>query len=288
MPATILDGNEIAKQIRQEVANEIKSLPIKPCLAVILVGEDPASSIYVRRKQIACEEVGITTKEIIFPSDVPAYKLIDTLKYLNMEDTVSGILVQLPLPNHINKFDVFDAIDPIKDVDVFTSHNTGLMVQNRHQFQPCTPQACREIIVRSDIPIHGQNVAIVNRSIVVGQPLAHMLMQNTDFANATVTICHEHTKNIKDILRSADIIVTAVGNRNNFTLTADMVSPGTTVIDVAVIRQGGKIIGDVDFHEVSKVAGAITPVPGGVGPVTISMLLKNTLMASKIQYNLKN
>ncbi len=282
MPATILCGKTIAKQIKQEIAEEIKSLPSKPCLAVVLIGDDAASSVYVRNKQIACEEVGIVTRQINLSKDVPAHELMQVLHELNIDFSVHGILVQLPLPGHINKFEVFDSINPLKDVDVFTSHNTGLMVQNRHRFQPCTPQACREILLRSGIPIHGQNVAIVNRSHVVGQPLAHMLMQNEDFANATVTVCHEHTKNINKILRSADIIVTAVGRRDKFTLTPDMVREGATVIDVAIIRQNGKIVGDVDFKNVKEVAGAITPVPGGVGPVTCSMLLKNTVIAYKL------
>jgi methylenetetrahydrofolate dehydrogenase (NADP+)/methenyltetrahydrofolate cyclohydrolase len=285
MSARILNGNDIAKVIRQEIAKDIESLATKPCLAVVLIGNDAASSIYVRRKQIACEEVGITTRQIILHDYVPSHKLMKVLEDLDGDKSIHGILVQFPLPGHINKFDVFDAISPRKDVDVFTAYNTGLMTQNRHQFQPCTPQACREILVRSGIPIHGQRVAIVNRSLVVGQPLAHMLIQNDDFANATVTICHEHTKNMKEVLLSSDIIVTAVGNRERFTLTADMVRPGATVIDVAIIRQGNKIIGDVDFEEVRKVAGAITPVPNGVGPVTCSMLLKNTVIAMKNQLN---
>lgn len=262
-------------------------MPTKPCLAVVLVGDDAASSIYVKRKQVACEEVGIATKEISLPGDTPSHRLMGILCDLNTDHGVHGILVQLPLPEHINKFDVFDTISPMKDVDVFTSYNTGLMIQNRSRFQPCTPQACREILVRSGIPIHGQNVCIVNRSLVVGQPLAHMLMQNEDFANATVTVCHEHTKNMKEVLRSADIVVTAVGRRENFTLTADMVRPGATVIDVAIIRQGNKIVGDVDFENVKNVAGAITPVPGGVGPCTVAMLLRNTMTAAKNQYRMR-
>lgn len=287
MKAKILDGNKIAAEIRAEVAHDINSMPVKPCLAVVLVGTDAASSIYVRRKQAACEEVGIATQEIVLPENVPAHRLMGILCDLNSDHSVNGILVQLPLPEHICKFDVFDTISPMKDVDVFTSYNTGLMIQNRHRFQPCTPQACREILVRSGIPIHGQNVAIVNRSLVVGQPLAHMLMQNEDFANATVTVCHEHTKNMKEVLRSADIVVTAVGRRDKFTLTADMVRPGATVIDVAIIRQGSKIIGDADFESVSKVAGAITPVPGGVGPCTVAMLLRNTVTATTNQHRLR-
>lgn len=288
MSAIILNGIELAKNIKQEIATEVKALSDKPCLAVVVVGDDPASLIYVRKKQIACGEVGISTEAINLSGNTPAHRLLGILRDLNVDSSINGILVQLPLPDHINKFEVFDTINPMKDVDVFTSYNTGLMVQNRHRFQPCTPQACREILVRSGIPIHSQNVAIVNRSLIVGQPLANMLMQNEDFANATVTVCHEHTRNIKKILLNADIIVTAVGNRDKFTLTADMVQPGATVIDVAIIRQGNKIIGDADFEEVSKVAGAITPVPGGIGPLTICMLLKNTVAAAKNQYLLKN
>ena len=205
----------------------------------------------------------------------------------NNDRYVDGILVQLPLPSHINKFAVFDAIDPNKDVDVFTPRNTGLLIQNRPRYMPCTPQAVREILVRSKIPILGQNVVIINRSLIVGQPLAHMLMQNEEFANATVTVCHEHTKNIKEITRTADIVVTAVGRRDKFVLTGDMIKPGATVIDVAIVRDGKKIIGDADFESVKEVAGYVTPVPGGVGPCTVAMLLKNTVQASYYTRRLK-
>jgi methylenetetrahydrofolate dehydrogenase (NADP+)/methenyltetrahydrofolate cyclohydrolase len=283
MAATILNGKQIAEEILADVVREVRDLPSRPCLAVVLVGKDPASMVYVQKKQEACKKVGIKTVEYQMPADISQDKLHLTIRDLNINRDVHGILVQLPLPPHMDKFAVFDMITPPKDVDVFTSYNTGLMIQNRPRFQPCTPQAVREILVRSKIPICGQNVVIVNRSLVVGQPLAHMLMQNEDFANATVTVCHEYTKNIKEVTKRADIVVTAVGRRDRFTLTADMVRDGATVIDVAIIRDGKKIIGDVDFEHVKEVAGHITPVPGGVGPCTVAMLIRNTVLAAKLQ-----
>jgi len=284
MPAIILDGNRIAREIRQELRQEVKALPKRPKLAVVLVGDDPASLVYIQKKEEACHEVGIDTHELRLDASIKPKVLARTLQDLSHAKSIHGILVQLPLPQHIDKFYVFDAIHPDKDVDVFTAYNTGLLIQNRPLFKPCTPEAIREILVRSKIPIKGQNVAIINRSLVVGQPLAHMLMQNDDFANATVTVCHEFTQDIKEVTRRADIIVTAVGRRDRFTLTADMVKPGATIIDVAIIRTGKKLTGDVDFDTVKEVAGYITPVPGGVGPCTVAMLLKNTFLAAKLQF----
>jgi methylenetetrahydrofolate dehydrogenase (NADP+)/methenyltetrahydrofolate cyclohydrolase len=280
MTARKLDGNEIARIIRTELRAEVAALagPHRPCLGVILVGDDAPSHVYVRNKERACEEVGIDTIEHRLPASSSETDVISMVRRLNHDERVNGILVQLPLPAHINKLHVFDTICPTKDVDVFTPYNTGLLVQNRPTLRPCTPQAVVEILRRSDIPIKGQRVAIVNRSLVVGQPLAAMLVQNHEFANATVTVCHEHTPNMGGILRDADIVVTAVGNRSAFILSADMVKPGATVIDVAIIRNGGRLMGDAD-ESVWRVAGAMTPVPGGVGPCTIAMLLRNTLTA---------
>ncbi len=284
MAARKLDGNEIAKTIRAELRREVDSIrgSSRPCLGVILVGDDAASHVYVRNKERACEEVGIDTVEHRLPASTSETDVISMVHRLNHDEQVNGVLVQLPLPSHINKLRVFDAICPTKDVDVFTPYNTGLLVQNRPTLRPCTPQAVVEILHRSGIPIKGQRVAIVNRSLVVGQPLAAMLVQNHEFANATVTICHEHTPNMCGILRESDIVVTAVGNRSAFVLSADMVKPGATVIDVSIIRDGNRLMGDAD-ESVWEVAGAVTPVPGGVGPVTICVLMKNTISAFMFQ-----
>jgi len=283
MVAVILDGNQIAKQIRGEITREIRLNGLRPCLAVVLVGRDPASLVYVKKKQAACDEVGIATKEFRLDEHTSETLVVRTIKDLSHAKSINGILVQLPLPRHIDNYHIFDSIDPMKDVDVFTPHNTGLLIQNRPRFQPCTPEAVREILVRSGIPIKGQNVVIINRSLIVGQPLAHMLMQNEDFGNATVTVCHEFTKDIKDVTRRADVVITAVGRPDKFRLTASMVRPGAAVIDVAIIRQGGKLFGDVEFDAVKQVAGHITPVPGGVGPVCVASLLRNTVAAYKLQ-----
>lgn len=278
MSARLLDGNAIAAAIRREVAAEVAYLPAPPCLGVVLVGDDPASHVYVRNKERACAEVGIRTVEHRLPAAVTEAHVVAAVEEMNADPGVHGILTQLPLPRHVDRLRVFDAIDPAKDVDVFTPLNTGKLAQHRSPLVPCTPGAVVEILRRSDIRIAGQRVAIVNRSPVVGQPLANMLLQNHEFANATVTVCHEHTRDMRAVLREADIIVTAVGRPEWFRLTADMVRPGATVVDVAIIRQDGKLFGDAD-PDVREVAGAITPVPGGVGPVTVCMLLRNTVTA---------
>ncbi len=292
MRAKIIDGKKLAQRVREEIRSEV--LRHRGCLfedepitlAVIQVGNDPASTVYVRNKKRACEEVGIRALHVTLePGPRVQQDLLDTIEDFSCDDEVHGILVQLPLPPHVDKFAIFDAIEPCKDVDVFGSKNTGLLVQNRPYLYPCTPHAVREILVRSGIPIVGQKVVIINRSLVVGQPLANMLLQDHEFANATVTVCHEHTKNIKEIVRTADIVVTAVGNRENFVLTGDMIKPGATVIDVAIIRTENRLVGD-SHESVWEVAGAVTPVPGGVGPLTICMLLKNTLAAYKYQKQL--
>lgn len=283
MTAKILDGKSLAAQVRQNLRQEISDARLKPCLGVVVMGDDPASQVYVRNKQRACDEVGISTVEMRLPATASEDHLVKTICSLSEDRNVNGILVQLPLPPHIDKFRIFDSIDPEKDVDAFTAVNTGLMIQNRPRFHPCTPEAVHEILALSEIPIKGQNVVVINRSLIVGQPLAHMLMQNDNFANATVTVCHEFTKDMARTVRGADIVVTAVGRPDKFRLTADMVKPGSTVIDVAIIRQGKQVIGDAEFDEVKEVAGFITPVPGGVGPMTVAMLLKNTVTATRLQ-----
>ena len=291
MKANVLDGRKVALQIKDETKKLVdifvKQYGHRPHLSVVLVGDDPASKVYVKNKEIACREVGIETTTFVHNSDVSWNTLSEQIIGLNENDNTHGILVQLPLPKHINKFHVFNIIAPAKDVDVFTPINTGLLVQNRPYLMPCTPQAVREMLVRSGISIKGKKVAIVNRSLVVGQPLSSMLIQDDKFANATVTVCHEYTENIKEVLLSADIIVTAVGDRNSFCLTADMVRDGAVVIDVAIIRDGKRLIGDV--HEsVWQKASLVSPVPGGVGPVTIAMLVSNTVFAAQFQQGVLN
>lgn len=281
MAARTLDGLGMARDIRAEIKAEVESIcrhGRPPCLGVVLVGDDPASHVYVRNKGRACEEVGITAVEQRLPAHADEARVLAAIDRYNRDSGVDGILVQLPLPRGMKKFPVLDAIDPAKDVDVFTPVNTGRLVQNRPAMKPCTPQAVVEILHRSGTPVAGQRVAIVNRSLVVGQPLASMLLQDNEFANATVTVCHEYTRDMVDILRAADIVVTAVGNRDRFTLTGEMVKPGATVIDVAIIRTETGLVGDAD-RSVWDVAGAVSPVPGGVGPLTIAMLLRNTVTA---------
>lgn len=286
MKANVLDGRVVAKHIKDKLAYPIGWLKRKyncvPHLTVILVGDDPASQVYVRNKEKACKEVGVETTTINYPSTISQGELYSKLLELNTDKSTHGILVQLPLPPHIRKFDIFDAINPQKDVDVFTSMNTGFLIQNRPYLIPCTPQAVKEILLYYGIPIKGQKIAIVNRSLVVGQPLTSMLIQDDNFANATVTVCHEYTKNIKEVLSSADIVVTAVGRRNKFTLTGDMIKQGAVVIDVAIVRDGKRLMGDAD-ESVWEKAAWVTPVPGGVGPCTIAMLISNTVKAAEFQ-----
>lgn len=286
MRAKTLDGRQVAQHIKDKLKHKVEWLQRKykkvPHLSVILVGDDPASHVYVNNKEKACQEVGIKTTTINFPSAINQGELYAKIKELNTDQSTHGILVQLPLPAHINKFDIFDVINPQKDVDVFTAINTGFLIQNRPYLMPCTPQAVREILLYYGIPIKGQKIAIVNRSLVVGQPLTSMLIQDHAIANATVTVCHEYTENIKEILCSADIVVTAVGRRNSFTLTGDMIKQGAVVVDVAIVREGKRLTGDAD-ESVWEKASWVTPVPGGVGPCTIAMLISNTVQAAEFQ-----
>lgn len=286
MRANILDGRKVAQSIKDRLKGRVEAFTLNykrpPHLSVILVGEDPASQVYVRNKGKACREVGISTNTIALPSEITRLELEKVIQSLNVDKNTNGILVQLPLPKHIDKFDVFDAINPQKDVDVFTPRNTGLLIQNRPYLIPCTPQAVREILLHYNIPIKGQKIAIVNRSLVVGQPLTSMLIQDDKIANATVTVCHEYTENIKEVLRSADIVVTAVGRRDKYTLTGDMIKEGAVVIDVAIVRDGKRLMGDADESVWDKAAW-VTPVPGGVGPCTIAMLISNTVHAAEFQ-----
>lgn len=289
--AQILDGNSIAKTIRSEIKSEIERFNASPpCLAVVLCSNDPASEIYVRKKQEACAEVGINSFLIKpFQGGIenwfdPMGHLISTIEWLNQDHSVNGILVQLPLPVQLENSRVFDAINPLKDVDVFSPTNVGLLLQGRPRFVPCTPHGVQELLMRSGLQIAGRQVAIINRSDIVGKPLSALLVQDHGGkANATVVTCHDQTPpdRLKQVCLASDIIVVAVG-KPGF-LTADMVPDGAIVVDVGINRVGGKIVGDADFEPVSQKASWISPVPGGVGPMTVTMLLKNTLLAQKLQ-----
>ena len=283
MTARILDGKALARQIQDELVEQtadfIENNGIVPCLAAVLVGEDPASAVYVRNKRRACERVGIDSRLCRLPADATEDDLLALLAKLNKDDAVHGILVQLPLPPQIDDSRVLLAVNPQKDVDGFHPENVGRLVQGRPRFLSCTPRGVQELLIRSDIEIAGRHVVIVGRSNIVGKPLAIMLMQRGAGADATVTVCHSRTRNLPEITRLADILVVAIG-RPRF-VTAAMVKPGAVVVDVGINRTEQGLVGDVDFAAVSEVAGAITPVPGGVGPLTIAMLLSNTLLAAR-------
>jgi methylenetetrahydrofolate dehydrogenase (NADP+)/methenyltetrahydrofolate cyclohydrolase len=281
--ATIIDGKRIAADIRGEVSERVRSLEgrgVTPGLAAVLVGDDAPSKIYVAGKQKASAEVGIRSQRLDLPADVSQADLIAEIDRLNSDPSVHGILVQLPFPPHIDVTAVHEAIAPAKDVDGLTPVSVGRMVRGEPIFLPCTPLGIVELLVRSGIAIERAEVVIVGRGALVGMPLAIMLAQKAKHANATVTMCHTGTRDLGAHTRRAEILVVAAGRPG--TITADMVSHGATVVDVAVNRRDdGKLIGDVDFAAVAEVAGAITPVPGGVGPMTIAMLLSNTVTAAE-------
>lgn len=279
----IIDGKHIAKKIKEEVKNEVlnlKSEDIFTGLAVILVGDNSASQIYVNNKKKACEETGISSKEYFLPKSTSQEDLIALIEKLNYDKTVNGILVQLPLPPHINEFEVSSSIHEDKDVDVFNPKNIGKLILGKSRLMPCTPFGIIKMLEYIKTNVEGKDCVVIGRSNIVGKPMAHLLTQK----NATVTLCHSKTQNISDICKNADIIICAVG-KSKF-LTSDMVKKGTVVVDVGINRTTkGEVCGDVDFENVSKVASYITPVPGGVGPMTIAMLMKNTVIATKIQNN---
>jgi methylenetetrahydrofolate dehydrogenase (NADP+) / methenyltetrahydrofolate cyclohydrolase len=281
--AKIIDGKSVSAKIRSAVAERVDSLAqrgVTPGLAAVLVGDDPPSKIYVGGKQKASEEVGIRSRRLDLPADISQQELIRQVHRLNEDPEVHGILVQLPLPGHIDVTSVHLAIAPEKDVDGLTPESVGRMVRGEPIFLPCTPLGIVELLTRSGIGIEHAEVVIVGRGALVGMPLAIMLAQKKPNANATVTLCHTGTKDLTTHTRRAEILIVAAGKAR--TVRADMVMPGVTVVDVGVNRlEDGRIVGDVDFDQVSKVAGAITPVPGGVGPMTIAMLLSNTVTAAE-------
>ena len=282
--AQLIDGKVISAQIKDEVKEKVAGLKEQGCevtLAVIQVGADPASSVYVRNKKKACEYVGIRSLAYELPEETTEEKLLELIRELNDRTDVNGILVQLPLPEHIDEQAVIHAISPLKDVDAFHPVNVGKIMIGDYDFLPCTPAGIMELIASTGVDISGKQCVVIGRSNIVGKPMAMLLLQK----NGTVTICHSRTKNLKELAASADILVVAIG-KPKF-VTADMVKEGAIVIDVGINRmEDGKLCGDVDFDSVEPKAGYITPVPGGVGPMTIAMLMKNTLHAAKLQHNL--
>jgi methylenetetrahydrofolate dehydrogenase (NADP+) / methenyltetrahydrofolate cyclohydrolase len=279
--AQILSGLAVAVYVKERVkrvVDELKKQDVTPCLATVLVGDDPASATYVNTKQKTAKELGIATRDHRLKASFTQKELLDLVNLLNNDHEVHGILVQLPLPTHIDEFAITSSISPLKDVDGLTPYSAGMLQNGMAYLKPCTPSGVMEILEYYKIDVAGMDAVIINRSNLVGLPLALMLIQK----NATVMVCHSKTKDLASKLRNADLVVTAVGNRERFTLTADMIKEGTVVIDIGTSRHGGKLTGDVDFENVKEKTSWITPVPGGVGPMTIAMLMKNTVSAASI------
>ena len=279
--AIIIDGKLVAQEVKAKVSKKVKELQkngITPGLAVIIIGNNQASRIYVNNKKKACAEVSIYSKEYALPDTTSQKELIELISKLNNDDSINGILVQLPLPNHINEKAVIEAIDPLKDVDAFHEINVGKIMIGEYDLLPCTPAGIIELLNSQNIEIEGKHCVVVGRSNIVGKPMAMLLLHR----NGTVTICHSKTKNLKKICKNADILIAAVGKAKF--ITSDMVKKDAVVIDVGMNKdENGKLCGDVDFDNVKKIASYITPVPGGVGPMTIAMLMKNTVTAASLQ-----
>lgn len=276
MAAKIIDGKAVSAAVKEQVRAEIERDGIKAGLAVVIVGDDPASRVYVNNKKKACELCGIKSFEYALPAETTQEELLELVDTLNSDENVDGILVQLPLPKHLDEGAVIERISPKKDVDAFHESNVGKIMIGSYAFLPCTPAGCMELIHSTGVEVAGKECVVIGRSNIVGKPMAMLLLHE----NGTVTVCHSKTKNLAEVCSRADILVAAVG-RPNF-VTADMVKDGAVVIDVGINRlENGKLCGDVKFDEVSEKAGWITPVPGGVGPMTIAMLMKNTLTAAK-------
>lgn len=283
--AKIIDGKVISAAVKEEVAKEVAELKTRgiiPGLAVIIVGDDPASRVYVNNKKKACEQLGMLSREYTMPAETTEDELLSLIKELNADPEINGILCQLPLPSHLNEELVINTIIPEKDVDAFHPHNVGKIMIGNYDFLPCTPAGIMEMLKYENIDISGKECVVIGRSNIVGKPMSMLLLHK----NGTVTVCHSRTKNLKEVCLRADILVAAVG-RANF-VTADMVKEGAVVIDVGINRlENGKLCGDVNFAEVEPKASYITPVPGGVGPMTIATLMKNTLTAAKKQNGVK-
>ena len=284
MAARIIDGKAISEQLRDKLKDEVAALSergAKPCLAVIIVGEDPASKVYVRNKERACKQLGMDSILLRLPESTTQEELLGEVRRLNADRAVNGVLVQLPLPAHLDEQAVLREISPEKDVDGFHAVNAGRLMQGERCTVACTPAGCLDLIRSTGVKIEGAEAVVVGRSNIVGKPMAMLLLQN----NATVTICHSRTRNLAEVTRRADILVAAVGRPRM--ITGDMIKPGAVVIDVGINRVDGKLVGDVDFESAQEVAGWITPVPGGVGPMTITGLMRNTIAATRMQHGIE-
>ena len=288
--ATIFDGKKFSREIQEEIRRDVTQFVAggraKPCLAAVLVGDDPASEIYIRNKQRGCQRVGIQSQLHQLKTATSSEELGELVDELNRDKEVHGILVQLPLPDQIDPTSILDQVHPLKDVDAFHPENVGRIAQGRPRFLPCTPHGIQQMLNRAGVPVCGKHVVVVGRSDIVGKPLALMLAQRSSTsgpsaANATVTLCHSRTADLAAITRQADVLVVAMGSPGHITIP--MVKPGAAVVDVGIHRTDKGLVGDVDFESVKDVAGFITPVPGGVGPLTITMLLQNTLQAARLQ-----
>ena len=276
-----IDGIEVSnavKEILKSAVEKLNSEDVVPCLATVLVGDDPASATYVKNKHNACEKVGIKTKDHKLSADTTQEELDKIIDNLNNDKEVHGILVQLPLPKQLNEFATISRISPIKDVDGLTPQNVGLLSMGKSILRPCTPSGIMEMFYYYKINLQGKNVVMINRSNLIGKPLYHLLLQN----NATVVTCHSKTENLHEYCKNADVIITAVGDRAKFKLTSDMIKQDAIVIDVAISRHEGKLVGDTDYDDMIQKASWVTPVPGGVGPMTVAMLLKNTVTAASL------
>ncbi|HEU0046951.1 MAG TPA: bifunctional 5,10-methylenetetrahydrofolate dehydrogenase/5,10-methenyltetrahydrofolate cyclohydrolase [Nitrososphaera sp.] len=279
--ARIIDGKVVSADVRARVkkaVDELKESGVQPCLATVLVGDDSASATYVSSKQNDAKEVGIVTRDHRLAATFKQNELLELVQLLNKDYKVHGILVQLPLPNHIDELEIITALSPLKDVDGLTPYNAGMLQSGMGLLKPCTPSGIMELLNYYNIDVAGMDAVVVNRSNLVGKPLSLLLLQK----NATVTICHSKTRNLNEKLYNADLVVTAVGNRQRFTLTGDMIKEGAIVIDVGTARLNNKLVGDADFESVKQKASWVTPVPGGVGLMTRAMLLKNTVTAASI------
>ena len=276
-----IDGKIIAQSVKDRVkkaASELRTQGIDPCLATVLIGDNPASATYVKNKHKACQEVGITTKDHKLDANITQLELNNIIDKLNTDNSVHGILVQLPLPEQLDEFATTSRISPIKDVDGLTPYNAGLLTMKKAALVACTPSGIMEMFDYHGINLKGKNVILINRSNLVGKPLYHLLLEK----NATVITCHSKTKNLTELCQSADIIITAVGDRNKFTLTPEMIKEDAIIIDVAISRFQEKLVGDSDFDQIIQKASFVTPVPGGVGPMTVAMLLKNTITSASL------
>ena len=281
MTGTKIDGKIIAQTVKDRVkksADELKKDDINPCLATVLVGNNPASATYVKNKHKACEEVGIITKDHKLDENTTQQELNSIIDELNQDSSVHGILVQIPLPKHLSEFETTSRISPLKDVDGLTPHNAGLLAMKKAALVACTPSGVMEMFDYHNIELEGKNIVLINRSNLVGKPLYHLLLEK----NATVITCHSRTKNIEKFCQEADIVITAVGDRTKFILTPEMIKEESIVIDVAISRFENKLVGDCDYEKIIEKASFATPVPGGVGPMTVAMLLRNTITAASL------